>query len=52
MVRWTAGPMSSGPGFVIADMNFPLRRVNVINRLAENLAETRSSYQGVFGLPT
>ena len=29
--------MSSSPGFVIADMNLPLRRVNVINLLAEDL---------------
>jgi|HubBroStandDraft_6_1064221.scaffolds.fasta_scaffold1293651_1 catechol 2,3-dioxygenase-like lactoylglutathione lyase family enzyme len=43
--------MSSGPGFVIADMNLPVRRVNVINLFAEDLAGTRSFYQGVLGLP-
>jgi catechol 2,3-dioxygenase-like lactoylglutathione lyase family enzyme len=42
--------MSSGPGFVIADMNFPLRRVNVISVFAEDLAGTRSFYQEILGL--
>lgn len=43
--------MSSGPGFVIADMNLPLKRVNVISLFAEDLAGTRSFYQEVLGLP-
>ena len=43
--------MSSGPGFVIADMNLPLKRVNVISLCAEDLAGTRSFYQEVPGLP-
>jgi len=43
--------MSSDPGFVIADMDLPLKRVNVINLFAEDLAGTRSFYQAVLGLP-
>ena len=46
-----AGSMSFGPGFVIADMNLPLKRVNVISLFAEDLAGTRSFYQEVLGLP-
>jgi lactoylglutathione lyase len=42
--------MSPGPGFVIADMNLPLKRVNVISLFAEDLAGTRSFYQEVPGL--
>lgn len=45
------GPMSSGPGFVIADMNLPLKRVNVISLCAEDLAGTRSFYREVPDLP-
>jgi hypothetical protein len=41
--------MSFGPGFVITDMNIPLRRVSVINLFAE-LAGIRS-LSGVLGLP-
>lgn len=43
--------MSSCPGFVIADMNLPLKRVNVISLFAEDLAGTRSFYQEALGLP-
>jgi hypothetical protein len=33
----SAGPMSSGPGFVTSGMNLPLNRVNVISPFAEDL---------------
>jgi hypothetical protein len=46
----SVGSMSFGPGFVITDMNIPLRRVSVINLFAEELAGTRS-LSGVLGLP-
>jgi lactoylglutathione lyase len=43
--------MSSGPAFVISDVNLRLKRVNVINLFAEDLAGSRSFYQEVLGLP-
>lgn len=36
-------------GFVTADMNLPLERLDVINLFAEDLAGTRSFYQEVLG---
>ncbi len=43
--------MSSGPGFVEADMNLSLKRVDVINLFTEDLAGTRSFYREILGLP-
>ena len=37
-------------GFVTADMNLPLERLDVINLFAEDLAGTRSFYHEVLGL--